>query len=244
MIVIFCVLLAGTLSGAAYASYAMINNVDGAFETASILDKGVIIFFTLPTCGPCKEMRDKVFSNEEVSNLIRNHFVLVEADHNNRYTATYPPRSVAPSRAKVMTLPELFRELEIRRTPSYAFFNTRFQHVYTHTGYLEPNELLQILEYVVSPEAARGVNYHAFTSVTGKPEPRVIMKELTPLQERALRTHNRAIQIRRKEQMLTWTFAQTDPFEDHFFTGFESLDELRLFFEEREVVLHQMYLLN
>jgi len=243
-VVALAVLLGITVSGAPYAQYVMDNKVDGAFESAQILEKGVIVFFTLPRCSDCERMKREVFSQEETSNRIRNNFVLVEAGYDSSLSVVYPPRFVSPARAKQMTYVDLFREFGIRLVPSYAFFNFRFQHVHTHTGYLSPEEFMKMMEYALSPEAARGMSYELYTSIEGKPELRSILNEITTLQEQTLRAHNRALPVFTKEQVMSRVYTHADPFADYFFKGFESIEELALFLEEKEATLHHVYLIR
>ncbi len=238
------VLIVVTVSGAPYAQYVMENKIDGAFESARILEKGVIVFFTLPRCSDCERMKREVLSQEEVSNIIRNNFVLVEADFDASLSVVYPPLFVSPARAKQMTHVDLFREFGIRLVPSYAFFNFRFQHVHTHTGYLSPEEFIRMMEYALSPEAARGMSYELYTSVEEKPQLRSIFKEITTLQEQTLRTHNRALPVSTKAQVMSRVYTHADPFADYFFKGFESLEELATFLEEKEATLHHVYLIR
>ncbi|HQA95278.1 MAG TPA: hypothetical protein PLN20_07365, partial [Thermotogota bacterium] len=78
VVMLFLIVNLGMAFAVSYTEYVLFNRFDEAFLSARILDKGVLLIISQPRCVFSAFLRQEVLSEENVSNFLRNHFVVVE----------------------------------------------------------------------------------------------------------------------------------------------------------------------
>ena len=92
--------------------------------------KPLLVYFHLPYCYRCKEMKRKTFSQPRVVSRLNHDFIVAQVDLE---------QDSAVGEA-----------LKADYTPSYLFFNAQGQEVFRAKGVMGPQRFLKLLTYVSS----------------------------------------------------------------------------------------------
>lgn len=141
---IVALLAACVFSGQAAAALFDVEGKDIRAELQAAKREGrrLAVFFELPDCPDCLEMKRRVFSDRQV-----------EADFGQSYrTVRIDLASISPildAQGEARTPQELAEQLRVFATPSFAFFAADGSLEYRHTGALErPSDFLRLGRFV------------------------------------------------------------------------------------------------
>jgi protein SCO1/2 len=118
------------------------KDIRAEIQAAGREGRRLVVFFELPDCANCLEMKRRVFSDRQV-----------EADFGQSYrTVRINLASASPildAQGEARTPQELAEQLRVFATPSFAFFAADGSLEYRHTGALErPSDFLRLGRFV------------------------------------------------------------------------------------------------
>ena len=133
-----------------------------AFRRARKKGRPVLLFLTTSWCQACRAMESRVFSDEDVAQLISRSFVPVKVDSDRR--------------------PDIWRRFTMGAWPSVVFLTAGGDFI-TGTTYAAPDEFLSLLSAVSRHTRAGAEAFRAFpeAGTTPNPGPRVIRTDSVPL---------------------------------------------------------------
>lgn len=106
---------------------------------------GVFAFFEMDECPFCHRMKTQVFTDPEVQEYIRKHFVTVSIDIEGDVTMTDPQGD------QVKEKDFAFQRYRVRATPVMIFFDTDGEPAVRYTGPTQtPGEFIKLMEFFVS----------------------------------------------------------------------------------------------
>ncbi|HPE67767.1 MAG TPA: rhodanese-like domain-containing protein [Thermotogota bacterium] len=131
--------------------YLVDNRYDEAFEAAQLLEKGVLVLFSLPTCQDCQNLKNYTLQSPQVVEALRRSFVVVEVNMDSTKSGYFPIPQKKPLLAKSWTYEQLFSQYGIRRTPTVAFYNPQLDYLGTLSGFFNPEQFLKSFPSNLSP---------------------------------------------------------------------------------------------
>ena len=115
-----------------------------AFNEASELaiknDKQLFLFFEAEWCGFCKQMREEVFPDPNIQELMNENFYPVSIDLESKAVITY--------KGKERSERSFSHLMRINATPTIIFMNSTGEPVGVKTGFIDQAELEKLLIYV------------------------------------------------------------------------------------------------
>ena len=104
------------------------TDVDGAFDISQNENKTLAIIFDQDSCVYCEMLKDDVLSNPDVQKQLNENFVVVLVDINKN--------------------PEIAAKYDVYGTPTVQFVDSNGQEINKIEGFVDSNELLQILKEI------------------------------------------------------------------------------------------------
>ena len=114
-----------------------------ALSQARDFDKPVFLHFTAPWCQWCKKMKKETYTDPQVIRFMAGNYVAVMVDTEK--------------------LPSLARKFEVNSLPTLWFLDSRGKALTSIEGYVGPEKLLRVLEYV-STKAYEEVDYKTWVA--------------------------------------------------------------------------------
>lgn len=118
------------------------TGMERALELASETNKTILIDVYAEWCSYCQRMRDEVYPDQQVRQILRKYFIPVLVNIDSEETLTYLGRS--------FTHEEFSKALENRSTPTYYFMNENGEVVGKQPGYMPADVFSSLLEFVGS----------------------------------------------------------------------------------------------
>jgi len=84
------VLLALSAFALKFTDYAVYNDIENGLKAAVLLEKSVLMVFTLPNCSTCGRLKNEALSNPTVEALLREHCVVIVAEAEKDRYAKFP----------------------------------------------------------------------------------------------------------------------------------------------------------
>lgn len=103
---------------------------DNLFEQAEKENRLVILDLEAVWCHWCHVMDEKTYSNAEVAQLLRDHFICVKVDQDSR--------------------PDLSTRYDDYGWPATIFFDSKGQELAKRQGFIKPNEMVDLLKKLVA----------------------------------------------------------------------------------------------
>lgn len=113
---------------------------DEARDLAIENNKSLFLFFEAEWCGFCKQMRNEVFPDVAIHDLMNEHFYPVSIDLESESTLTY--------QNKKKTERSFSHLMRINATPTIIFMTSAGEPVGVNTGFQNRDELENLLIYV------------------------------------------------------------------------------------------------
>ncbi len=119
---------------------------------------GVFAFFEMEECPFCHRMKTQVFTDPEVREYIKEHFVTVSIDIEGDVTMT------TPEGKEIKEKDFAFKKHRVRATPVMIFFDTEGEEAVRYTGPTKsPEEFQQLMTFVTSGEYKEpGMNFFKY----------------------------------------------------------------------------------
>ena len=111
-----------------------------AGELAAETDKQLFLFFEAEWCGYCKQMREEVFPDSIIQNLMSEHFYPVSIDIESKAVITY--------KGKERSERSFSHLMRINATPTIIFMNIAGEPVGKKMGFTDISEMEKLLIYV------------------------------------------------------------------------------------------------
>jgi len=135
--------------GLSYEKFMVFNHFEEAFRLAETLNKGLIILFASEDCQYCDIQRSRVFSENGISALLRNNFIVLQIDRTYEYSGHFNISTAKPDiNSPLYTYIEIFGLFEVKGTPSTAFYSRKMKYLGTIPGLLFEEELKKVIKFV------------------------------------------------------------------------------------------------
>jgi len=180
-VLIFLIVNLGVALAVSYTEYVLFNRFDEAFLSARILNKGVLLIVSQPQCVFSAFLRQEVLSEENVSNFLRNHYVVVEIYPDPDLTGHFNfdmYETFFSIEGKIYTYEDLYNIFLLRGTPTNAYFSKDLKLLSSFTGSVPPTEYLQIAKYLSQNLFQSGVDWEQYKK---KEDPYLGVSELKPI---------------------------------------------------------------
>ncbi len=163
LIMIFLVSL--SVFGLSARDFVIFNNFNDSFELANAFGKGVIIVFSSPTCGYCDLMKDEVFSDDEVSYILTNNFVVSEIYSSSELKGNMDTDTGKFSTdAESFSYDELFAIFGVMGTPHTAFFSKQLEYAGPVSGYIPKDIFAGLLKYISQELYEKNIEFKDYNS--------------------------------------------------------------------------------
>jgi len=116
------------------------EKLDDAIAKAKVQKKRVLVAFHAKSCPYCRKMKDHVYSDFEMKQLIHKYFIPVEIDLENPVDFIY--------KGEVMNSSALAAILEVSGTPTLSFLNDEGDLIAFQPGYLNTVLFSKLIKYV------------------------------------------------------------------------------------------------
>lgn len=116
------------------------EKLDDALAMAKSQKKLVLVAFHAQSCIYCKKMKDHIYSDIQLKQLIRTYFIPVEIDLENPVDFIY--------KGEVMNSSALATIFEVKGTPTLSFLNDEGDLIAFQPGYLHAAMFAKLITYV------------------------------------------------------------------------------------------------
>ena len=119
---------------------------------------GVFAFFEMDECPFCHRMKTQVFTDPEVQEYIKEHFVTVSIDIEGDVMMT------APDGEQIKEKDFAFKKYRVRATPVMIFFDTQGEPALRYTGPTQsPEEFVQLMAFFATGAYEKpGMNFFKY----------------------------------------------------------------------------------
>ena len=242
VVMLFLIVNLGMAFAVSYTEYVLFNRFDEAFLSARILDKGVLLIISQPRCVFSAFLRQEVLSEENVSNFLRNHFVVVEIYPDPDLTGHFNFDSYETFfsiQGKVYTYEDLYNIFLLRGTPTNAFFSKNLKLLSSFTGSVPPSEYLQIAKYLSQNLFQNGVDWEQYKK---KEDPYIGVEEM-----KAITDSEKAYLLKNAKNLRTVTLDELssstqalDPYA-YYIVEKATEEEIRGFLKQNGLTLFSVY---
>lgn len=127
--------------------------LEEAQEAAKSNGGKVLIYAWAEWCVYCKRMDEEVYSRDEISDLVQEHFYPVKLDIESDEVVTY--------NGDRMTESELAGELQVQATPSFYFLSSQGEIIGMQPGFI-PSDVFSTLLTYIGTEAYENMKFREF----------------------------------------------------------------------------------
>jgi thioredoxin-related protein len=234
----------GIVFGVSYNEYVLFNRFDEAFLSAKILRKGVILIISQPQCVFSAFLRQVVFSDQQVSDFLRNHYIVVEIYPDTEETGHFyfgSNDTYFSMDGKTYTYEDLYNIFLLRGTPTNVFFSKELKLISTFTGSVPPPEYLQISKYLSQNLFFEGISWDEYKkrddTYAGTPE----ILYVSEIQKEYLVSNTKNIRVVTLEEIKTEPADNLDP-SVYYLIENATKEEISGVLEERGLTLYNLYI--
>ena len=119
-----------------------IMELDKALETAKNENKKVLINIYADWCPYCRQMHDQVYPSKEVTDVMKDHFIMVYINIDSEEKVTYLDKTV--------THAQFARALQSRSTPTTYFMKPDGEIIGHQPGLLSPEIFSGLLKFIAT----------------------------------------------------------------------------------------------
>lgn len=129
------------------------QNYDKGVAQAKAYKKHVLIQFFDQSCRSCQLMGSDVTADPSLDDTVRQNFVLVRVNQASKRSLHYRGKSISEQ--------EFTKKHQVKAYPTLMFLSPSGQPIGRTTGYLKPQDLNDLLNYVAS-KAYEKMEYQAY----------------------------------------------------------------------------------
>jgi len=226
--------------------FLIFNNFNNSFKIAKALDKGLIIVFSSPTCYYCEMLKNDVFSDEKISNLLTNNFIVAEMYADPKLNGNFDTNiGKFSDDSEQFTYDELFAIFGVRGTPHTAFFSRTLEYAGSIPGMI-PSEIFGgLIKYISQELYSNDIEFDKYDSVSDKFEGFKTIKSITEEQQ-SLITHYLPEMITEYdfESFKNENLTMLDPYKYYIISG-TTLDNLKTYISKLDKsLLYNLYVIE
>jgi len=149
------VILAAPGAWAEYRIESLDNDFQGEIAAAADENKYLVLFFHQAGCPYCDKMRARIHPAPDVMAYYSENFVMIECDIKGNLDVVTPD-------GESMTEVEFARQMRVRATPVFVFYDKDGQLALRATGYLDERVFLLAGRYVVDGVYKSGKSFFRY----------------------------------------------------------------------------------
>ncbi len=119
--------------------YVVYNDIENGMKAAVLLEKSVLMVFTLPGCSTCGQLKAEALSNPSLATLLRENCIVIVAEAEKDRYAKYPFRvyadSANPSFETVNYYDLITRKIGSKSVPYTMFLNPQLEMIGSTQSY-------------------------------------------------------------------------------------------------------------
>ena len=135
-ILIISILLCNSISISDVSKWNDISEINKLSQSKKIR----MIYFTADWCKWCKKMEKDVFSDQEINDYLKKHFLPFRADIDRISRIEY--------KSEYLTVKELSSLQNVKSYPTILFLNSSLESIGELTGYHDKENFMKVLKYV------------------------------------------------------------------------------------------------
>ncbi|MDD8053818.1 MAG: thioredoxin family protein [Thermotogota bacterium] len=140
---VFCLslwaLLPLTICALNFTDYVVYNDIENGMKAAVLLEKSVLIVFTLPGCSTCEQLKTEALSNPSLAALLKEQCIVIVAEAEKDHYAKYPFRTYADSTNTSFETVNYYdlitKKIGSKIVPYTMFFNPRLEMIGSTQSY-------------------------------------------------------------------------------------------------------------
>lgn len=138
-----------------YSEYVIVNDLDSALKVANIVQKEVLVVFSLPNCPNCNKLKNEAFSDVQISEYVKKNFIPVFLDAEKTRFVNFPFDYLFDSKAsfqKIDYYDLAVNKFSLREVPHTLLLDKKFQLIGGFPKYFDKSSFFSSLKNLAKKE--------------------------------------------------------------------------------------------